>query len=66
MLPSRVQLTYGQEPQATATIRTEILGRSTKRSEAAKKAAATRKRNAAKRSASAKKGAATRRKKTKA
>src|SRR4051812_33078782 len=52
-----------QLEDATAAIRTEVLGRSTKRSEAGKKAAATRKRNEAKRSAAAKKGAATRAKK---
>jgi hypothetical protein len=53
---------------ATATLRQEVLGPSRKRSDAAKKAAATRKKNAAKakRSAAAKKGAATRRKKAKA
>ena len=51
-----------QLEDATAAIRTEVLGTSTRRSEAAKKAAATRKKNAAKRSASAKKGAATRKK----
>jgi hypothetical protein len=50
---------------ASQTIRDEVLGRSTKRSEAGKKAAATRKRNEAKRSAAAKKGAATRAKKKK-
>jgi hypothetical protein len=43
---------------ASDTIRDEVLGRATKRSEAAKKAARTRKRNADKRSAAAKKGAA--------
>jgi hypothetical protein len=55
-----------QLEDATAAIRTEVLGGGTRRSEAAKKAAATRKKNAAKRSAAAKKGAATRRKKAKA
>ena len=49
-----------QLEDATAAIRDDILGGRRKRSEAAKKAAATRKRNAAKRSASAKKGASTR------
>jgi hypothetical protein len=49
-----------QLEDATAAIRDDILGGKRKRSEAAKKAAATRKKNAAKRSASAKKGAATR------
>jgi hypothetical protein len=49
-----------QLEDATAAIRDDILGGRRKRSEAAKKAAATRKRNAAKRSADAKKGAATR------
>lgn len=49
-----------QLEDATVAIRDEILGGKRKRSEAAKKAAATRKKNAAKRSASAKKGAATR------
>jgi hypothetical protein len=53
----------GQLETAGDTIRKEVLGRSTKRSEAGKKAAATRKRNEAKRSAAAKKGAATRAKK---
>lgn len=52
-----------QLEDATAAIRTEVLGGSSKRSAAGKKAAATRKRNAAKRSAAAKKGAATRAKK---
>src|SRR5690349_20055527 len=52
-----------QLEDATAAIRTEVLGRGTKRSEAGKKAAATRRKNAAKRSAAAKKGAATRAKK---
>jgi hypothetical protein len=51
-----------QLEDATAAIRTEVLGRSSKRSEAGKKAAATRKKNAAKRSAAAKKAAATRKK----
>ena len=45
---------------ASDTIRKEVLRDSTKRSEAAKKAAKTRKRNEAKRSTAAKKGAATR------
>jgi hypothetical protein len=49
-----------QLEDATAAIRTEVLGGSVKRSTAGKKAAATRKKNAAKRSAAAKKGAATR------
>jgi hypothetical protein len=49
-----------QLEDATAMIRNEVLGGSRKRSEAAKKAAATRKRNAAKRSTAAKKGAASR------
>jgi hypothetical protein len=54
-----------QLEDATAAIRTEVLGvrsggSSSKRSAAAKKAAATRKKNAAKRSTAAKKGAATR------
>ncbi|HEV7750693.1 MAG TPA: hypothetical protein VGO71_04090 [Baekduia sp.] len=49
---------------ASDTIRDEVLGRATKRSEAAKKAARTRKRNADKRSAAAKKGAGTRTKKS--
>jgi hypothetical protein len=51
-----------QLEDATAAIRTEVLGvrGGGKRSEAGKKAAATRKKNAAKRSAAAKKGAATR------
>jgi hypothetical protein len=49
-----------QLEHATAMIRSEVLGGSGKRSEAAKKAAATRKRNAAKRSTAAKKGAASR------
>jgi len=52
-----------QLEDATAAIRTEVLRPKSKRSEAGKKAAATRKRNAAKRSAAAKKGAATRAKK---
>jgi hypothetical protein len=42
---------------ATETIRDEVLGRSAKRSQAAKKAAKTRKRNADKRSTAAKKAA---------
>ena len=45
---------------ASDAIRDRVLNRDSKRSEAAKKAARTRKRNAAKRSASAKKAAATR------
>jgi hypothetical protein len=45
---------------ASDTIRDEILGGSRKRKEAAKKAAATRKRNEAKRKATGKKAAATR------
>ena len=45
---------------ASDTIRRELLSRDKTRSEAAKKGAATRKRNAAKRSAAAKKGARTR------
>jgi hypothetical protein len=49
-----------QLEDATAAIRTEVLGGNRKRSDAAKKAALTRKKNAAKRSAAAKKGAATR------
>jgi hypothetical protein len=49
-----------QLEDATAAIRTEVLGGSVKRSVAGKKAAETRKKNAAKRSAAAKKGAATR------
>jgi hypothetical protein len=49
-----------QLEDATAAIRTEVLGGGVKRSAAGKKAAATRKKNAAKRSAAAKKGAATR------
>ena len=49
---------------ASDTIRDEVLGGSTRRSEAAKKAAKTRKRNAEKRSTAAKKGAGTRAKKT--
>jgi len=49
-----------QLEDATAAIRDDILGGRRKRSEAAKKAAATRKKNAAKRSTAAKKGAATR------
>jgi hypothetical protein len=49
-----------QLEDATAAIRTEVLGGSVKRSVAGKKAATTRKKNAAKRSAAAKKGAATR------
>jgi hypothetical protein len=52
-----------QLEDATAAIRTEVLSPSGKRSAAGKKAAATRKKNAAKRSASAKKAAATRKKK---
>jgi hypothetical protein len=52
-----------QLEDATATIRSDVLGGSRKRSEAAKKAAATRKKNAAKRSVAAKNGAATRKKK---
>jgi hypothetical protein len=52
-----------QLEDATAAIRTEVLGGSRKRSEAAKRAAATRKRKAAQRSAAAKKAAATRSKK---
>jgi hypothetical protein len=49
-----------QLEDATAAIRTEVLGGGRKRSAAGKQAAATRKKNAAKRSAAAKKGAATR------
>ena len=49
-----------QLESAGDTIRDEVLGRSTRRSEAAKKAARTRKRNAEKRSTAAKKGAAKR------
>jgi hypothetical protein len=49
---------------ATEAIRDDILGRRAKRSDAAKKAARTRKRNADKRSAAAKKGAAKRTAKT--
>jgi hypothetical protein len=45
-------------------IRDRVVNRESKRSEAAKKAARTRRRNAAKRSAAAKKGAATRKKKS--
>jgi hypothetical protein len=45
---------------ASDAIRDRVVNRDTKRSEAAKKAARTRKRNAAKRSAAAKKGAAKR------
>jgi hypothetical protein len=45
---------------ATETIKDRVVDRDSKRSEAAKKAARTRKRNAAKRSASAKKASATR------
>jgi hypothetical protein len=45
---------------ASDAIRDRVLNRDSKRSKAAKKAARTRKRNAAKRSASAKKAAATR------
>lgn len=48
---------------ASDAIRDRVVNRDTKRSEAAKKAARTRKRNAAKRSAAAKKSAATRKKK---
>ena len=53
---------------ASDAIRDRVLNRDSKRSEAAKKAARTRKRNAAKRSAAAKKAAATRKgaKKTRA
>jgi hypothetical protein len=47
-------------------IRDRVINRDSKRSEAAKKAARTRKRNAAKRSATAKKAAATRKKSAKA
>jgi hypothetical protein len=46
---------------ASDAIRDRVVNRDSKRAEAAKKAARTRKRNAAKRSAAAKKGAATRR-----
>ena len=49
-----------QLEHAGDTIRDEVLGRRSKRSEAAKKAARTRKRNAEKRSRAAKKGAAKR------
>jgi hypothetical protein len=49
-----------QLEDATAAIRTEVLRTADKRSEAGRKAAATRRRNAAKRSAAAKKAAATR------
>jgi hypothetical protein len=49
---------------ASEAIRDEVLGRAAKRSEAAKKAARTRKRNAEKRRAAAKKGAGTRAKKS--
>jgi hypothetical protein len=45
---------------ASDAIRDRVVNRDSKRSEAAKKAARTRKRNAAKRSGAAKKGAATR------
>ena len=45
---------------ASDAIRDRVVNRDTKRSEAAKKAARTRKRNAAKRSAAARKAAATR------
>jgi hypothetical protein len=56
-----------QLEDATKMIRSEVLGASNRRSEAGKKAAATRRKNEAKRRAAAKKGAATRaRKKTKA
>jgi hypothetical protein len=51
---------------ASETIRDEVLARSTRRSEAAKKAARTRKRNAQKRSDAAKKGARSRRAKARA
>jgi hypothetical protein len=53
-----------QLEDATAAIRTEVLGGKGggKRSEAGRKAAETRKKNAAKRSAAAKKAAATRKK----
>ena len=53
-----------QLEDAAAMIRNEVLGGSRKRSEAAKKAAATRKRKAAQRSAAAKKAARTRAKTT--
>ena len=52
-----------QLEDATAAIRTDVLGPSRKRSAAGKKASATRKKNATKRSAAAKRGAATRKKK---
>ena len=51
---------------ASDAIRDRVVNRDSKRSDAAKKAARTRKRNAAKRSAAAKKGAATRKKSAKA
>src|SRR4051794_28044692 len=51
-----------QLEDATAAIRTEVLRGPDRRKEAGKKAAATRRKNAAKRSASAKKAAATRKK----
>ena len=51
---------------ASDAIRDRVVNRDSKRSAAAKKAARTRKRNAAKRSAAAKKGAATRKKSAKA
>ncbi|MGZ4269578.1 MAG: hypothetical protein ACXVFN_11700 [Solirubrobacteraceae bacterium] len=62
--PKEVARVIGELRKAAGELQDRATGGASKRSQAARKAAATRKRNAAKRSATAKKGARTRAKKT--